>query len=75
MAYLGTPNLETERLLLRKFSLEDAKDMYEYASDSEVAKYVMWNPHQTINGSLGFIQFTLDRYEKDEAEDWGIVLK
>jgi ribosomal-protein-alanine N-acetyltransferase len=75
MIYLGTPDLETERLLLRKFSLEDAKDMYEYASDPEVAKYMTWNPHQTINDSLGFIQFTLDRYEKDEAGDWGIVLR
>jgi [ribosomal protein S5]-alanine N-acetyltransferase len=64
MVYQGTPNLETERLLLRKFTVEDANDIYEYASDPEVAKYVTWNHHQTINDSLGFIKFTLGNYER-----------
>ncbi len=75
MIYLGTPNLETERLLLRRFTREDAQDMFEYASNSEVSKYMTWDTHQTIDDSLGYINFTLDRYEKDETGDWGIVLK
>lgn len=75
MIYMGTPDLETDRLLLRRFTMKDAKDMYEYTSDPAVSKYVTWNTHQTINDSLGFIQFTLDKYKKDEAGDWGIVLK
>jgi ribosomal-protein-alanine N-acetyltransferase len=31
------PTLYTERLILRKFRLEDAKDVFEYASDPEVS--------------------------------------
>lgn len=31
--------LETERLILRKFSCEDWKDLYEYLSKEEVVKY------------------------------------
>jgi [ribosomal protein S5]-alanine N-acetyltransferase len=75
MIYLGTPNLETERLLLRRFVLEDAEDMFQYGSDPEVTKYLTWDTHQTIDDSTGFIKYTLDRYEKDETGDWGIVLK
>ena len=39
MKYLGTKYLETERLELRKFVIEDAEDMYKnWASDAEVTK-------------------------------------
>jgi ribosomal-protein-alanine N-acetyltransferase len=39
------PTLETARLLLRKMNHDDAQDLFEYASDSEVAKYTTWSPH------------------------------
>ncbi|MDR0922095.1 MAG: GNAT family N-acetyltransferase [Lactobacillales bacterium] len=32
--------IETERLILRPVTLEDAEDLYEYASDDEVTKFV-----------------------------------
>ncbi|MFA6308209.1 MAG: GNAT family protein [Clostridia bacterium] len=75
MIYHGTPTLETERLVLRKFTPEDSGDMFEYASDAEVSKYVTWDTHKTIDDSLGFIKYTLNRYMKDETGEWGIVLK
>ena len=34
------PELKTERLLLRSFSLEDADDVFAYAADGEWARYV-----------------------------------
>ncbi|NMB38908.1 MAG: GNAT family N-acetyltransferase [Firmicutes bacterium] len=40
--------LESERLLLRPFSLDDAEDMYAYASDPIVTKYLTWQPHINI---------------------------
>lgn len=73
--FKGTPNLETERLILRKLTPQDDKSIFEYASDNEVPKYMTWNPHKTIEDARGFINFTLNRYEKDEAGEWGIVLK
>ena len=42
------PELETERLILRKIRMEDAPDMYAYGSNPEVTKYVTWNTHQSI---------------------------
>lgn len=42
--------LETEHLLLRKVSFDDVKDVFEYASDPQVSRYVGWEAHQTIRG-------------------------
>ena len=73
--FRDTPQLETERLLLRKLVPEDADDIFAYASDEEVAKYMTWDTHKTIDDSQQFINFTLDRYIKDDAGEWGIILK
>ena len=67
--------LETPRLLLRKFKAEDAADMFEYASDEETAKYVTWSPHRTIEDSRGFIDLVLGKYAAREVAEWGVVLK
>jgi [ribosomal protein S5]-alanine N-acetyltransferase len=37
------PKIETEHLILRKITLDDAKDMYLYASNEEVTRYVTWD--------------------------------
>ena len=42
------PVLETERLLLKKLSLNDAEDIFEYANEEEVTKYVIWNRHNSV---------------------------
>lgn len=73
--FLDTPKLETERLILRKITLDDAGDIFHYANDKEVSKYLLWYPHNTINDTKEFINFTMNRYKKDESGDWGIVLK
>ena len=73
--FKNNPQLETERLILRKLELKDAKDIFAYASDCEVSKYMTWDTHNSIEDSKGFINFILNRYEKDDAGEWGIVLK
>lgn len=69
------PELETPRLLLRKVRLEDAADMFEYASDPAVTKELTWNDHRTLADSRGFLKFTMDKYGRKEVSDWGIVLR
>ncbi len=46
--------LETERLLLRDFRLEDEAGIYEYASDPEVVRFADWGPSDisTIRANL-----------------------
>ncbi len=75
LKFRGNPRLATARLILRRLKTSDAPDMFEYASDQEVARYVMWDAHKALDDSLIFIMWTLDRYQKDEAGEWGIELK
>jgi len=73
--FYDLPVLETERLLLRKLTLDDAEDMFEYASDPEVTKYLVWVAHQDIEDSREFLKSVLDRYRKGLVASWGVVHK
>lgn len=48
--------IETERTILRSFTIEDAKDVFEYASDSEVTKYLTWEAHKNIEETINVIK-------------------
>lgn len=73
--YSDLPTLETERLILRKVTLDDVEDMYLYASDEEVAKYVVWDRHKSINDTKAFIEFVLNNYQNKQVAPWGIEYK
>lgn len=68
--------LETKRLILRPFMLEDAFDMYHnWANDPEVTKYLPWNPHQNIEETKSILNQWIKLYEKPERISFAIVLK
>jgi RimJ/RimL family protein N-acetyltransferase len=69
------PTLETDRLILRKMTLNDAEAVFAYASDPEVTRYVSWETHRKIGDSESFLRSVLGGYEKGEAAEWGIVYK
>ena len=49
MKFAEMETLETERLILRKLTMEDLYDYYErIGSDGEVSRYMLWEPHQDI---------------------------
>ena len=37
------PTLETPRLTLRRMTMKDAKDVFEYSRDADVARHVLWS--------------------------------
>ncbi len=39
------PELQGERVLLRRLSVSDASDMYDYACRETVTRYLLWSPH------------------------------
>jgi [ribosomal protein S5]-alanine N-acetyltransferase len=73
--YADLPRLETDRLILRKITLDDAEDMFAYGSIDEVTTYVTWNKHQTLADTKQFIDFILGQYENKRIAPWGIELK
>ena len=72
----GTAYLETERLILREFKIEDAADMYHHwANDEKVTRYLTWLPHQSIEDTKQLLAFWIKLYEKGDSYNWGIVVK
>jgi len=69
------PRLETERIILRKMSLRDVSDLFEYASEPEVTKYVTWDYHRTVADSKYFLNLVLQKYKDHDVSPWGMVLK
>ena len=69
------PVLETERLLLRPLRVSDAPDMYEYASDPAVTRYLLWNPHENIAHTKSYLEYLGGRYRIGMHYEWAVVLK
>ena len=73
--YLGMPILETERLILRKFVIDDAEDVYRnWASDEETCTYLTWNPHVSLKESRDAVCKWIAYYEKS-GYYWAIERK
>jgi len=68
--------LETERLILRPFTIEDAQEMFfGWANDPEVTKYLTWNTHKDIEETKRILSLWIDEYEKPERLNFAIELK
>ena len=51
---MNTPALETERLILRKFTENDLHAIYKIYSDKEVNKFLPWFPLTTMADAKAF---------------------
>lgn len=76
MKNCGTQRIETDRLILRRYKIEDADAMYKnWASDSEVTKFLTWQPHPSVDVSRSIIEGWLKKYSDEKYYQWAIVLK
>lgn len=76
MNHLGTKRMETERLILRRFTQKDVQPMFEnWASDSEVTKYLTWPAHSSQDVTAYVLADWIAGYEKDDFYQWAIELK
>lgn len=55
--------LETDRLILRKWTEADAASLFEYAKDPDVGPIAGWPPHKSVEESLGVIRNVLNGEE------------
>lgn len=76
MKHCGTQRIETDRLILRRYVIEDADAMYKnWAFDSDVTKFLTWQPHSSVEVSRGIIENWLKEYSDEKYYQWAIVLK
>jgi len=73
--YRYMPDIETPRLRLRKLQMSDAQDIFEYGSDPQVARHVLWSAYRNIGEARGYLRFMIGKYRRGEPASWGIELK
>ena len=62
--------LETKRLILRAWRLEDAEAMFSYARGEKVGPRAGWKPHENVAESESIIRMFIE-----EDETWALVLR
>ncbi len=76
MKHMGTSRMETGRLLLRRFTMEDAALMYKnWASDDNVTKYLTWPTHADVSVTRSVLEHWLSEYHEPDFYNWCIELK
>ena len=67
---------ETDRLIVREFEDNDYKDLFEYASDDDVVKFLHFKKYETFNDAKMRIFDLKEKYLKnDKVGDFAIELK
>ena len=71
--HLGTQPLQTPRLLLRRFTMDDAQNMFDlWCNDPEVTRFLSWGPHGTIDKTKRLLKSWKQRYEDTMFYNWCI---
>lgn len=75
MIETGTRIIKTERLILRKFTLADAEEVYHnWTSDEKVTPYVSWSTHKNVEETREVIQNWINKYENG-SYNWVVELE
>lgn len=73
---MNTLTLETERLILRKFTRNDLEAIYRIYSDNEVNKFLPWFPLRTAEETELFYKERFESsYKQENAYNYSICLK
>lgn len=72
VVFRALPRLLTPRLCLRKVCLDDAHDLFAYASDPQVSRYVLWQTHSGLMDAYHFLKAMVRKYQAGEVTEWGI---
>lgn len=74
--HCGTVPLSTPRLILRRFSLDDTRPMFEnWACDPDVTQYLTWRAHMTSRETRDVLEYWESQYRRADFYEWAIVPK
>ena len=72
LTHLGTNTIKTERLILRQFQLRDNADMFQWASNPDVVKFLSYEPHKTIAETKAVLTSWIESYKEKSMYNWAI---
>ena len=76
MRHVGTQEIETPRLLLRRLAPADAPAMYRnWANDPAVTRFLRWEPHKDENETFALLTAWEELYQNPDYYQWCMVEK
>ena len=69
------PKLYTERLILRKLTINDSKDIFLFTSNEKITEFLSWSSHKSETDTKQFLKSVLKNYELNIPAQWGIELR
>ena len=73
---IGTKVIETNRLILRKFTIDDVENVYNnWTSDVKANEFLSWNIHENKEVTLEEVKKILKEYEDPYVFNWVVELK
>lgn len=74
ITHKGTQTIHTERLILRRFTVNDARAMFEnWSGDERVTRYLTWPPHKSIEVTKQLLELWCSAYENQSTYNWAMV--
>jgi ribosomal-protein-alanine N-acetyltransferase len=67
--------LESERLVIRRITMDDDQAIHSYGKDERVAQGASFPQHKSIEDARTFIRSVLEHYEKNEPSSYAIILR
>lgn len=76
MKSIGTKRLETERLILRRLTKDDAEGAYNnWCSHDIVCKYTLWDKHKNVEETKALYELWVKEYDDLDTYRWIVELK
>lgn len=76
MKQLGTVEIKTSRLLLRRFTEKDVMPSFaNWTNDKQVTEFLRWPPHTSVEVTRRVILEWIESYKDKDFYQWAIVLK
>lgn len=76
MHHKGTQIIETQRLILRPFTMDDAEAMFRnWHADEEVTKFLTWQAAQSVEETKAVLKSWVASYADLSFYQWAIELK
>lgn len=73
ITHKGTQTIHTKRLVLRRFTVDDAQAMFDnWASDERVTRYLTWKPHKSVEETKEILSRWCAAYENTDSYHWAM---
>lgn len=72
---LPIPTLETARLRVRPFTMDDEPAVFALVSDPEIARFVRFEAHRSPADTRAFLELVFEHYQRGDPFAWAIVLR